>query len=268
VILAGPAKERVHARLLAGGRQGSLSETVAALVGEEAPLLGPGPRSKVVAEVMAEVAGLGPLDSLLADPEITEVMVNGPGRLWVERAGVLERVPTDLDAGAIEHLIEKVVAPLGLRVDRSSPLVDARLADGSRVNAVVPPLAIDGPCLTVRRFGARAVALDRFCPPGVGELLAWAVRARLNMVVSGGTGAGKTTLLNALAACIPGSERVVTVEDAAELRLPGEHVVRLESRPANAEGAGAVSVRALVRNALRMRPDRSGGRRHSTCSRP
>jgi len=256
VILAGPAKERVHARLLAGGRQGSLSETVAALVGEEAPLLGPGPRSKVVAEVMAEVAGLGPLDSLLADPEITEVMVNGPGRLWVERAGVLERVPTDLDAGAIEHLIEKVVAPLGLRVDRSSPLVDARLADGSRVNAVVPPLAIDGPCLTVRRFGARAVALDRFCPPGVGELLAWAVRARLNMVVSGGTGAGKTTLLNALAACIPGSERVVTVEDAAELRLPGEHVVRLESRPANAEGAGAVSVRALVRNALRMRPDR------------
>jgi len=256
VTLAGPAKERVHARLLAGGRPGSLSETVTALVGEEAPLLGPGPRSKVVAEVMAEVSGLGPLDSLLADPEITEVMVNGPGRLWVERAGVLERVPTDLDSRAIEHLIEKVVAPLGLRVDRSSPLVDARLADGSRVNAVVPPLAIDGPCLTVRRFGARAVTLDRFCPPGVGELLAWAVGARLNMVVSGGTGAGKTTLLNALAACISGSERVVTVEDAAELRLPGEHVVRLESRPPNAEGAGAVSVRALVRNALRMRPDR------------
>ncbi len=198
----------------------------------------------------------GPLEPILADPEVTEVMVNGPGRVWVERAGRLERVPVALDTPAIEHLIEKVVAPLGLRVDRSSPLVDARLPDGSRVNAIVPPLAVDGPCLTVRRFGARAIPLAAFAAPSVVALLAWAVAARLNVLVSGGTGAGKTTLLNALAGCIPPGERVVTVEDAAELRLPGEHVVRLEARPANAEGAGEVRIRELVRNALRMRPDR------------
>jgi len=183
-------------------------------------------------------------------------MVNGPGRVWVERDGRLERVAVALDTAAIEHLIEKVVAPLGLRIDRSSPLVDARLADGSRVNAVVPPLAVDGPCLTIRRFGARAVPLTAFATPPVVAMLAWAVAARLNILVSGGTGAGKTTLLNALAGCIPEGERVVTVEDAAELRLPGDHVVRLEARPANAEGAGAVRIRELVRNALRMRPDR------------
>jgi pilus assembly protein CpaF len=149
-----------------------------------------------------------------------------------------------------------VVGPLGLRVDRAAPLVDARLPDGSRVNAVVPPLAVDGPCLTIRRFVARRVVLDEVCPPGVAPLLAWAVRARLNVLVSGGTGAGKTTLLNALAAEVPAGERVVTVEDAAELQLPGEHVVRLEARPASAEGSGEVLVRDLVRNALRMRPDR------------
>jgi len=205
---------------------------------------------------MAQVAGLGPLEPLLADGEVTEVMVNGPGRVWVERGGVLEQVPTDLDAEAIEHLIEKVVAPLGLRVDRSSPLVDARLPDGSRVNAVVPPLAVDGPYLTIRRFAARPIPLSAFAPATVVALLAWAVRARLNVLVSGGTGAGKTTLLNALGTCIPRHERVVTVEDAAELRLPGDHVVRLEARPANAEGVGEVRVRDLVRNALRMRPDR------------
>jgi pilus assembly protein CpaF len=148
------------------------------------------------------------------------------------------------------------VAPLGLHVDRASPLVDARLADGSRVNAVVRPLAVDGPCLTIRRFGARRVTLSEVATPGVAALLAWAVRARANVVVCGGAGAGKTTLLNALAAEIPDHERVVTIEDAAELRLPGRHVVRLEARPASAEGAGEVRVRDLVRNALRMRPDR------------
>jgi pilus assembly protein CpaF len=149
-----------------------------------------------------------------------------------------------------------VLLPLGLRVDRTAPLVDARLADGSRVNAVVPPLAIDGPCLTIRRFGVRAIGLDELAAPDVAAFLRASVVARRNVVVAGGTGAGKTTLLNALAACLPPGERVVTIEDAAELRLPLEHVVRLEARPANAEGAGAVSVRALVRNALRMRPDR------------
>ncbi len=250
-------KARVHAGLLAGeGGAGSLPSRVAALVADNAPLLSSARRARLASEVLAEVNGMGRLEPLLADPEVTEIMVNGPGRVWVERAGRLERVPLDLDTGAIEHLIEKVVSPLGLRVDRSSPLVDARLADGSRVNAVVPPLALDGPCLTVRRFGARAVPLDAFAPPAVAALLAWTVGARLNVIVSGGTGAGKTTLLNALSSCIPAGERVITVEDAAELRLPGEHVVRLEARPANAEGAGEVRIRELVRNALRMRPDR------------
>ncbi len=249
-------KGRVHARLLADGPGGRLPERVAELVAGESPLLAPSGQARLVREVLAEVCGLGPLEPILADPDVTEVMVNGPGQVWVERGGRLERVALVLDTPAIEHLIEKVVAPLGLRIDRSSPLVDARLADGSRVNAIVPPLAVDGPCLTVRRFGARAIPLRAFAPPAVVALLAWAVEARLNILVSGGTGAGKTTLLNALAGCIPDRERVVTVEDAAELRLPGEHVVRLEARPANAEGAGEVRIRELVRNALRMRPDR------------
>ena len=250
------AKARIHTRLLASGGSGPLAERVAALVDEELPLLGAPLRQRLVAGVLADVCGLGALEPLLGDPEVTEIMVNGPGRVWIERRGALVRVAVELDTAAIEHLIEKVVAPLGLRVDRSSPLVDARLPDGSRVNAVVPPLAVDGPCLTVRRFGARAVPLAAFAPPDVADLLAGAVRARRNIVVSGGTGAGKTTLLNALAACIPPAERVITVEDAAELALPREHVVRLEARPANAEGAGEVRIRDLVRNALRMRPDR------------
>jgi len=259
VAATGPVamKRRVHARLVAGdGGAGGLQSRVTALVAEEVPLMSVAGRARLVAEVLAEVNGLGRLEPLLADPQVTEIMVNGPGQVWVERSGLLERVPLDLDTGAIEHLIEKVVSPLGLRVDRSSPLVDARLPDGSRVNAVVPPLALDGPCITVRRFGAKAVPLGAFAPPSVTSLLGWLVAGRLNVIVSGGTGAGKTTLLNALSACIPSGERVITVEDAAELRLPGEHVVRLEARPANAEGAGEVRIRELVRNALRMRPDR------------
>ena len=250
------AKARIHTRLLAESGSGSLAERVAALAEEEVPLLGAALRQRLVAGVLADVCGLGALEPLLGDPDVTEIMVNGPGRVWIERNGGLLRVPVELGTAAIEHLIEKVVAPLGLRVDRSSPLVDARLPDGSRVNAVVPPLAVDGPCLTVRRFGARAVPLDAFAGPPVAALLAGAVEARRNIVVSGGTGAGKTTLLNALAACIPAGERVITVEDAAELAIPREHVVRLEARPANAEGAGEVRIRDLVRNALRMRPDR------------
>jgi pilus assembly protein CpaF len=184
------------------------------------------------------------------------VMVNGPGLVWVERAGRLSRTDVVVDCALAEHLIERVVAPLGLRVDRVSPFVDARLPDGSRVHAVVPPLAVDGPHLTIRRFGARAIPLTSMCSPDVARLLAAAVRSRLNLVVSGGTGSGKTTLLNALAAEIPPGDRIVTIEDAAELRLPGDHVVRLEARPANADGLGEVTVRTLVRNALRMRPDR------------
>jgi pilus assembly protein CpaF len=257
LALLGGAKSRIHARLLADeSGTGALADRVAALVDEEVPLLGGALRQRLVAGVLADVCGLGALEPLLADPDVTEIMVNGPGRVWIERNGSLERVPIDLDTAGIEHLIEKVVAPLGLRADRSSPLVDARLPDGSRVNAVVPPLAVDGPCLTVRRFGARAVPLAAFAGDEVTARLAAAVEGRRNIVVSGGTGAGKTTLLNALAACIPPGERVITVEDAAELALPRQHVVRLEARPANAEGAGEVRIRDLVRNALRMRPDR------------
>jgi pilus assembly protein CpaF len=176
--------------------------------------------------------------------------------VWIERGGVLGRTDLRLARPAVDLVIERIVAPLGLRVDRSSPIVDARLPDGSRVNVVVPPLAVDGPCVTIRRFGARAIPLAELCPPGVDALLAAAVVARRNIVVSGGTGAGKTTLLNALGGAIPRGERVVTIEDAAELRLPREHVVRLEARPGNADGVGEVTVRDLVRNALRMRPDR------------
>ena len=250
--------ERVRVRLVGvtGDDRFDLAGRVSALVREEAPLLTSAAHATAVAAVVAAVAGLGALEPLLADDNVTEVMVNGPGPVWVERVGHLERTDVVLDTPAIEHLIEKVVAPLGLRVDRASPLVDARLPDGSRVNAVVPPLSVDGPCLTIRRFGARAIPLETFCPPGVHDVLTWAVASRLNVLVSGGTGAGKTTLLNALAAFIPDTERVVTVEDAVELRLPGSHVVRLEARPANAEGAGEVRLRDLVRNALRMRPDR------------
>jgi pilus assembly protein CpaF len=176
--------------------------------------------------------------------------------VWIERHGVLAETGIRLAPRTVYQLIERVIAPLGLRVDRTSPLIDARLADGSRVNVVIPPLSIDGPCITIRRFGAHAIGLHELALGGAGTLLAWAVQRRMNVLVSGGTGAGKTTLLNALAGAIPDGERVITVEDAAELRLPGRHVVRLEARPSNADGVGAVSVRALVRNALRMRPDR------------
>jgi len=247
---------RVRRRLLAAAPGASVPDLVADLVAEEAPLLGDTARAGLVRDVLADVSGMGPLRRLLADPDVTDIMVNGPGPVWVERCGRLERVDLVLDAGTIEHLIEKAVAPLGLRVDRSSPFVDARLPDGSRVHAIVPPLAIDGPCLTIRRFGARPLPLSAFAEGPVVELLTWAVRAHCNLVVSGGTGAGKTTLLNALAGCIGSDERVLTVEDAAELRLPGPHVVRLETRRANAEGAGGTTMRDLVRNALRMRPDR------------
>jgi pilus assembly protein CpaF len=248
----------LHGRLLAEVHSGSVLDRprVTALVRQDSPLLGAADAGSTVDRVLADVHGLGPLEPVLADPLVTDLLVNGPGPVWVERSGRLERVDVVLDEPTILRLIERVVAPLGLRVDRSSPLVDARLPDGSRVNAVVPPLAVDGPCLTIRRFGARAIPLESFAPCEVAGLLVAAVEQRRNVVVAGGTGAGKTTLLNALAASIPRDQRLITIEDAAELRLPHEHLVRLEARPANAEGAGAVSIRQLVRNALRMRPDR------------
>ncbi|HXY93860.1 MAG TPA: CpaF family protein [Acidimicrobiia bacterium] len=255
--------ERVHRRLVAEGVEhapvsgDALRHRLVELLRHEEPLLAPARLDHLLTQLTHEVVGLGPLEPLLADPRVTEVMLNGPGRVYVEREGRLEPVALRLDAERIVRLVERVVAPLGLRLDRSSPMVDARLADGSRLHAVIPPLAIDGPYVTIRRFGARAVPLESFDVTGApAAFLHWCVAAGWNLLVAGGTGAGKTTLLNTLSSAIPASERIVTIEETAELRLAQPHVVRLEARPANAEGAGAVGVRALVRGALRMRPDR------------
>ena len=227
-----------------------------ALVRQAAPLLGDANVAAVTDAVLARAVGLGVLEPLLDDPTVSDVMVNPGGHVWVERFGRLAPTELVLTESTVLHLIERVVAPLGLHVDRSSPMVDARLPDGSRVHAIIGPLAIDGPCLTIRRFAARPIELEDVAAPNLVAMLRWAVRARFNIVVSGGAGAGKTTLLNALAAAILPHERVVTIEDAAELRLPGPHVVRLEARPPSAEGVGEVRIRDLVRASLRMRPDR------------
>jgi pilus assembly protein CpaF len=232
------------------------------LVRQDRLPLAPGELDQLVQAVVDDAVGLGPLDPLLHDPEVTEVIVNGPERVWAERDGVLhrERVAFD-DELHLRHVIERIVGGVGRRIDESSPMVDARLPDGSRVNAVLPPLAVDGPLLTVRKFARDGMSLGRLVelgslPETHVTLLEASIAARLNIVISGGTGTGKTTLLNALAGVIDARERIVTVEDAAELRLPQPNVARLESRPANVEGRGEVTVRALVRNALRMRPDR------------
>jgi pilus assembly protein CpaF len=219
--------------------------------------------SKLVNEVSDEVVGLGPIEFLLKDPEVTEVMVNGADDVYVERKGRIERVQDGLFEGeeAVLHVIERIVAPLGLRVDESSPYADARLPDGSRVHAIIPPLSLRGPVLTIRKFSQVPLAprdLVRLgsVGPRMLEFLAACVRARMNIIVSGGTGSGKTTMLGVLSGSIPEGERLITIEDAAELRLARDHVVALEARPANVEGRGEVTVRDLVRNALRMRPDR------------
>ena len=260
----GDIKRRVHLRLLADpenrdphagspGLRGALAE----LLRTEEPLLPRSRHEQLLTELIDEVSGLGPLQPLFADRSVTEVMVNGPHRVFVERQGQLHALDVALDADAILHLVERVIGPLGLRLDRASPIVDARLPDGSRLHAVIPPLAIDGPCVTIRRFAPEPLDVASFgAPPSVVSFLEWAVANGANIVVSGGTSAGKTTLCNALAAYVPKSERVVTIEETAELQLPLPHVVRLEARPPNAEGAGGVPVRALVRAALRMRPDR------------
>ena len=246
---------------LIGGRAGSGAtdtsrEQLRMMTRNHSPLLDSETVDRVVDQIRSRSNGLGPLDPLLADPDISEVMVNGGGAVWIERAGRLSITPLVLDEPSVLAIIERIVAPIGLHIDRSSPLVDARLADGSRVNAIIRPLSIDGPCLTIRRFGARALQLGDICSPDVADLLGWIIRSRANVIVCGGAGAGKTTLLNAMGAMIGDDERVITIEDAAELRLPGAHVVRLEARPPNAEGTGEVRIRDLVRNALRMRPDR------------
>lgn len=254
-------KRAVHRRLLRDGADGrdraALRDRLAELLQHEAPLVAGDDARRLLDELVVEVDGLGPLEALLADPDVTEIMVNGPGRAYVERRGAVEPVLLDLDAAGIVRLAERIVAPLGLRLDRSAPMVDARLADGSRLHAVLPPLAPDGPCLTIRRFVTRAMTLADFgVHDGAGAFLDACVRAGWNVLVAGATSAGKTTLLNVLSRAIDAGERVVTIEETAELRLAQPHVVRLEARPANGEGVGAVSVRDLVRAALRMRPDR------------
>jgi pilus assembly protein CpaF len=239
-----------------------LPDEVRVLVDEEAGLLGPATRAEVAARIVRDTVGLGPLEDLLADPSVEEVMVNGPDHVYVERAGRIEAVDVRFpDEEELRNAIERILAPLGRRIDELSPMVDARLADGSRVNVVIPPLAVDGPALSIRRFGAARPGPAELVERGsLGlaqcELLDRAVADRRSVLVSGGTGAGKTTLLNALSSFIDPAERIVTIEDAAELRLQQQHVVRLESRPASVEGKGEVSVRDLLRNALRMRPDR------------
>jgi pilus assembly protein CpaF len=213
-------------------------------------------------EVLDEVFGLGPLEPLLQDPTVNDILVNGAKNVYVERAGVLEKTNTMFkDDMHLMHIIERIVSDVGRHVDESSPMVDARLADGSRVNVIIPPLAIDGPQLSIRRFGHNAINASELLSrqtltPAMLELLRGAVKARLNIVISGGTGAGKTTLLNVLSGYISDKERIVSIEDSAELRLHQSHVVRLECRPANVEGRGAIMQRQLLINSLRMRPDR------------
>ncbi len=228
----------------------------------ENPLLNRMERERLIDEVLDETFGFGPLEMLLKDPTISDILVNGPFKVFVERRGKLEK--TEVKFRDNEHLlqiIDRIVSKVGRRVDETSPMVDARLPDGSRVNAIIPPLALDGASLSIRRFGANPLKLEdllnfKAFTPEMAMLMEACIKARLNIIISGGTGCGKTTLLNTLSSFIPHDERIVTIEDAAELQLQQEHIVRLETRPPNIEGKGAVNTRDLVRNALRMRPER------------
>src|SRR5215467_10986428 len=228
----------------------------------ENPLLNRMERERLIDEVLDETFGFGPLEVLLKDPTISDILVNGPHKIYVERRGKLEK--TDVKFRDNDHLlqiIDRIVSKVGRRVDETSPMVDARLPDGSRVNAIISPLALDGPSMSIRRFGANPLKLEdllnfKAFTPEMAMLLEACIKARLNIIISGGTGSGKTTLLNTLSSFIPNDERIVTIEDAAELQLQQDHIVRLETRPSNIEGKGAVTCRDLVRNALRMRPER------------
>lgn len=262
-------KTSIHKKLIArvekldkDNTQEEIASLVEEILDQEIVFLPKGERDKILQEIVAEAVGYGPIHPLLEDKEISEIMVNGPGQVYIERNGKIEE--TDIvfrDDAHVLHIIEKIVAPLGRRIDESMPMVDARLPDGSRVNAIIPPLALNGPTLTIRKFSEDPYTIEDLLEFGtlsreMALFLEAAVKGRLNIIVSGGTGSGKTTTLNVLSSFIDEGERIVTVEDAAELKLHQKHVVRLEARPPNIEGKGAVTIRDLVRNALRMRPDR------------
>jgi pilus assembly protein CpaF len=260
-------RQRVDARGLTSAprteRRLRVREEALGLLRERGAILPQRELARVINEISDEVVGFGPIEFLLQEPDVTEVMVNGPDDVFVERKGRIERVPGRLFEGeeSVLHLIERIVGPLGLRVDGSSPWVDARLPSGSRVHAIIPPLSLRGPVLTIRKFSPVPITAEdllegRSLGPRMLRFLSACIRGRLNLVVSGGSGSGKTTLLGVVSSFIPDEERLVTIEDAAELRLAKPHVVSLEARPANVEGRGEVTVRELVRNALRMRPDR------------
>jgi pilus assembly protein CpaF len=242
--------------------RGNIEELFDTILSEEGIVLSRAERQRLFEQIVAEILGFGPLEPLLADPSVTEIMVNGPKNIYVERSGKLERVNALFeDDDHVMRIIDRIVAPLGRRVDESSPTVDARLPDGSRVNAVIPPISLVGPSLTIRKFSKVPLTVENLISygsitPEVVEFLKACVLARMNIVISGGTGSGKTTLLNIMSGFIPNDERIVTIENAAELQLRQEHVVTLESRPPNIEGKGEVSIRDLVINCLRMRPDR------------
>ena len=267
-------KQRIYTRLLKVldlSLIGSLEEREARLqirqicdqlmVEESAPLSLTA-RQRVIKQIEDEVMGLGPLEPLLADPTVSDILVNGARRVYVERQGKLSITDVHFNDDAhLMNIIDRIVSSVGRRIDEQAPMVDARLRDGSRVNAIIPPLALDGPVMSIRRFSLQILSMDtlvtlRTLTPLIGEMLTSVIKARLNVLVSGGTGTGKTTLLNILSGCIPPDERIVTIEDSAELQLQQPHVVRLETRPANIEGRGEITQRDLVRNSLRMRPDR------------
>ena len=259
--------ESIAADLLADGSEGipsreALSERAERIANEQPWLLPKDQLASLVRAAVNRIVGLGPLQPLLDDPQITEIMVNDPTHIFVERNGRLEAVDIRFqDTSDLRHVIDRIVAPIGRRIDESSPLVDARLPDGSRVNAIIPPLAIRGPVLTIRKFSRQPFSLERLVTlktlsQAMADLLARSVELRHSLLVSGGTGSGKTSTLNALSLRIPEAERIITIEDAAELQLQRPHLISLEARPPNIEGEGEITIRTLVRNALRMRPDR------------
>ena len=240
----------------------SIKDTAKEVIENQDVAISPGERRQIIQDIIDEIIGFGPINDLLEDPEVSEVMVNGPDQVYVERSGRL--VLTDVkfrDDEHVIHIIEKIVSPLGRRIDESSPMVDARLPDGSRVNAIIPPLALNGPTITIRKFSEDPFTVSDLVDFGtfteeMAKFLEACIEVRLNVVVSGGTGSGKTTTLNVLSSFIPGDERIITIEDAAELQLGQDHVVSLETRPPNVEGKGEITMRELVKNSLRMRPDR------------